>query len=75
MADLNDIYHRLGAIQADQTTMKHDISEIKTQVKEVRDFKIRVVTWCVAASAGITVLISLAKAALASTIGGNNGSS
>lgn len=55
MADLmNDIYLRLGTIQADQESMKQDIGEIKKQVAEVRDFKIQVVAYCAAASAMVT---------------------
>jgi len=59
---LHRIFETLGEIQADQRSMKEDISEIKTGVADYQKTKSKIIGWCIgistATGAGITTLLN-----------------
>lgn len=59
---LHRIFETLGEIQADQRSMKKDITEIKDGVADYKTTKNRLIGWCVgisvATGAGVTTLLN-----------------
>lgn len=61
--NFNKIFHILGRIEADQTTMKADISEIKSGFSDYNNFKNKIIGVCgvISAAIGIGINVILKK--------------